>query len=87
MRSSTIWQKILGVQRCVVEGIRFEDDGVLVASIRPYKNYQKHPRCSHCGRLCTGYDKGGGLRRWRGLDLIGSYGSNRFLRASRSACP
>src|SRR5690606_3155766 len=40
---------------------------VVTVKVRPVKH--RRSRCSQCGRRCPGYDNGGGLRAWRGLDL------------------
>lgn len=44
-----------------------DDSGVLVASVRPTVSMRN--RCGICRRRCPKYDRGEGLRRWRGLDL------------------
>lgn len=58
------------VQDTVVERAELSrDEGrlALTARVRPVKH--RRSRCSRCGRRCPGYDNGGGLRVWRGLDL------------------
>lgn len=40
---------------------------VVTVDVRPAKHRQS--RCSQCQRRCPGYDKGEGLRFWRGLDM------------------
>jgi transposase len=40
---------------------------VVTVDVRPAKHRQS--RCSQCQRRCPGYDKGDGLRFWRGLDM------------------
>ena len=68
MRFHKLWQRLLGVERTVVEGVVFdEDDEVVVASVRPRKGAKN--RCGICERRCPGYDQGEGRRRWRCLDL------------------
>lgn len=42
-------------------------DGALIANVRPRRRVR--PRCPHCGKRCPRYDRGGGERRWRTLDL------------------
>ena len=50
---------------------------MLVIDLRPTR--AAAGRCSRCDRRCRGYDQGGGVRRWRALDL----GTTRvFLRAA-----
>jgi len=56
----------LGVERIVVTSAKVEGDA-LVFEVRPVKNERR--RCSQCGIRCPGYDSGGGLRRWRALDI------------------
>jgi transposase len=40
---------------------------VVTVKVRPVKH--RRSRCPHCERRCPGYDRGEGLRAWRGLDL------------------
>jgi transposase len=72
MRGATMWARLFGVERAVVEAVDFEDgledeDPVLVCHVRPWKRERR--RCGECGRRCPGYDGGEGRRRWRALDL------------------
>ena len=68
MQDATLWRGLLGLENAVVEGVEFdEDEGVLVASVRPSKG--KRNRCGQCPRRCPSYDAGSGRRRWRALDL------------------
>ena len=68
MRSTTLWARLLGVVKVVVEGVEFdEDEECIVVSVRPRKAGRR--RCGRCGRQCPGYDQGEGRRRWRALDL------------------
>jgi transposase len=68
VRFAKVWQRLLGVERTVVEEVVFdEDDGVIVASVRPCKGATR--RCGTCGRRCPWEDRGEGRRRWRALDL------------------
>lgn len=68
MRSASLWRRLLGVEKTVVEDVVFdEEDEVLVASVRP--TARARGRCGVCSRRCRGYDAGGGRRRWRGLDV------------------
>jgi len=50
VRATTLIRKLLGVTRAIVEGFRFEPDG-LVVEVRPYKSKL---RCGKCGKgpLC-----------------------------------
>ena len=67
MRLASIWQRLLGVERTVVEEIDFDGGEVLVAHVRPRKGARQ--RCGRCGRRAAWYDRGEGRRRWRALDL------------------
>ena len=72
VRSVSVWKQVLGLQSgVVVEGVELEDAGgaelVVVARVRPSR--RAGSRCPRCRRRCGRYDAGGGLRRWRGLDL------------------
>ena len=67
MRNARIWQRLLGVEQTVVEGVEFDDAaGVLVAHVRPRKGARR--RCGRCGWRARWHDRGEGRRRWRGLD-------------------
>lgn len=71
MQSRTLWRRLLGVEKTVVEGVEFEeelDETVsLVAHVRPTSRAAS--RCGRCGRRSGAYDRGEGRRRWRGLDF------------------
>ncbi|MDP9074205.1 MAG: ISL3 family transposase [Actinomycetota bacterium] len=69
MQNAKLWQRLLGVERTVIESVVFDEDaGGVVASVRPRKGAAKL-RCGRCARRCPGYDQGDGRRRWRTLDL------------------
>ena len=85
MRFAKAWQRLLGVERTVVERIVFdEDEEVIVASVRPRKGAAR--RCGICSRRCAWYDRGEGRRRWRALDL-GSIPAYLEADAPRVRCP
>ena len=68
MRSATLWARLLGLVKVVVEDVEFdEDDEAIVVSVRPRKATKR--RCGRCGRRSPAYDQGEGRRRWRALDL------------------
>jgi transposase len=68
VRSTTLWARLLGLVKAVVEDVCFdEDDECIVVSVRPRKATKR--RCGRCGKRCPGYDQGEGRRRWRALDL------------------
>lgn len=64
MRISTVFRRLLGVSRMLVESVEFSEHGVVVG-VRP--RWRK-PRCSRCGRCAPQYDKRE-ARRWRHLSL------------------
>jgi transposase len=65
--SARVWKRLLGVEHTVIEQVRYDEDGVLVALVRPTRS--RRGRCGACQRRCPGYDQGEGRRRWRTLDL------------------
>ena len=70
MRTARVWRRLLGVEHTVIEAVELEDDDdeeLLVARVRPTRS--RRGRCSRCDRRCRGYDRGGGRRRWRTLDV------------------
>ncbi len=67
MRRRSVWKKLLGLRRAVVEDVELTDSGALVVSVRPAA--RERDRCPHCRRRCAGYDWGDGRRRWRALDF------------------
>ncbi len=68
MRHTSVWQRLLGLTRTVVEGVELDEaKGVLVVAVRPTKSAAR--RCGRCGRRCGRYDRGEGRRRWRSLDV------------------
>jgi transposase len=67
VRRRSVWKKLLGLHRAVVEDVELTDSGSLVVSVRP--SARELDRCPHCRRRCPGYDLGDGRRRWRALDF------------------
>lgn len=73
MQSATLWRRLLGVEKTVVEGVEFEEldelGGTvrLVAHVRPTSRAAS--RCGRCGRRAPCHDRGQGRRRWRSLDF------------------
>jgi transposase len=68
VRNTSLWQRLLGLERTVIEAVEFDDAAdVVVVSVRPRKGGRR--RCGRCGRRASWYDRGEGCRRWRGLDL------------------
>jgi transposase len=65
-----VWKRVLGVEHTVICGVDLEGEGLyerVVVRVRPTRSRQG--RCPQCARRCRGYDRGGGRRRWRALDL------------------
>ena len=63
----SVWQRILGLARTVIEMVVFDDDAdAIVVSVRPRKGARR--RCGRCGRRAPWFDRGEGRCRWRGLD-------------------
>jgi len=68
VRKASLWQRLCGLERAVVEDVEFDADrGVVVVHARP--NARAKSRCGRCGRRCPRYDRGEGRRRWRALDV------------------
>jgi transposase len=85
VRGGSVWARLLGVEKAIVGEVELdEDDGVLVAHVRPTRSERN--RCGVCRRRGPGYDQGGGRRRWRALDL-GSVQAFVEADAPRVACP
>ncbi|TAK18823.1 MAG: ISL3 family transposase [Myxococcaceae bacterium] len=66
MRGGSVFARLLGLGRAVVEGVTIEEDEVVV---RARLRRRDVSRCGVCGRRAPGYDRGAGRRRWRALDL------------------
>jgi transposase len=85
VRFAKLWQKLLGVERTVVESVVFDEEaGAVVASVRPRKGATR--RCGICSRRCPWEDRGEGRRRWRTLDL-GTIPTYLEADAPRVRCP
>lgn len=85
MRGLSLWRRLLGIEKTVVEDVVFDDDaGAVVVHVRP--TARSRWRCGRCRRRGRVYDAGRGRRRWRALDL-GT--TPLFLEADapRVACP
>jgi len=68
VRNASVWQRVLGLARTVIEGVVFDEDAAaIVVSVRPRKGARR--RCGRCGRRAVWFDRGEGRRRWRGLDV------------------
>ncbi|WLP88743.1 ISL3 family transposase [Gordonia sp. NB41Y] len=87
LRTTTVLQKLLGVEHLTVLDVEFVDNvgtsGVVV-TVRAHA--QTRSRCPRCHKRCPGYDQSNQPRRWRHLDLGGW---RCYLQASvrRVRCP
>ena len=68
---NSLFKRLLNVKGMVVEDVRIVDgpmrpEPVLEVRVRPRAGML---RCSRCGRRRRGYDRGGGVRRWRHQDF------------------
>ncbi len=67
MRDARMLLRALGVERAVLEDVRWERPEVavqaLVVRVRPIQ--RESGRCPDCGRRCPRFDRGDGVRRWR----------------------
>jgi transposase len=84
VRSARVWKRLLGVEHTVIEQVRYDEDGVLVALVRPTRS--RRGRCGACQRRCPGDDQGEGRRRWRTLEL-GTVQAFLEADAPRVRCP
>jgi transposase len=85
VRQVSVWGRMLGVERTVVEGVEYDEvEEVLVAHVRP--TARQRGRCGLCRRRCPRYDAGEGRRRWRALDL-GTVQTFLEADAPRVRCP
>ena len=67
MQNNRVWERACGLDRTVVEGVRFDETAdAIIVSVRPVSRARS--RCGRCGRRSPGYDGGDGRRRWRALD-------------------
>ena len=85
MRNASVWQRVLGLARTMIEAVVSDEDAeAVVVSVRPRKGAQR--RCGRCGRRAGWFDRGEGRRRWRGLDL-GAVPALLEAEAPRVNCP
>ena len=66
MRIQKLLRTLLGLEGTRVLDVDFDEAG-LVVDVAPT---WRRPRCSECGEIAPGYDRGRG-RRWRHLDVAG----------------
>lgn len=72
MRTVSVLQKVVGLEKSRVIGVRFDDDEdgeFLVVTLQLHK--RSAGRCPHCEKRCARYDQRSANRRWRHLDLRG----------------
>lgn len=85
MRKASLWQRLFGLERAVVEDVEFDPaQNMVVVHARPVARARR--RCGHCGARCPRYDQGAGRRRWRALDL-GTVQAFIEADAPRVSCP
>jgi transposase len=86
VRNASVWRTLLGLVQVVVEDVEIDEaQEALVVSVRPKKGAAK-PRCGVCARRCPRYDRGGGRRLWRALD-VGVWQCFLEAEAPRVTCP
>lgn len=72
MRTATVLQKLLGVEKLIVLDTEFVEDGdesSVVVSVRAHDRARS--RCPKCHKRCPGYDHSDQPRRWRHVDMGG----------------
>jgi transposase len=84
VREKRVWARLLGLERAVVESVESDEEGQVVAAVRPH--HRELDRCGVCGRRAPGFDLGEGRRRWRALDL-GTTIAYLEADAPRVSCP
>jgi transposase len=84
VRASSVFARLLGFEKCVIEGVEFDAGGALIVRARPAA--REASRCGICRRRAPGYDQGVGAREWRALDFAATQVIVRS-RASRVRCP
>lgn len=57
MRKSTLWARLLGVEKTVIEDVQFDaNEDAIKASVRPER--WECDRCGECHRRSPKYDRG-----------------------------
>jgi transposase len=68
VRNTSVWQRLLGLPRTVVERAVFDDEeGAVIVTVRARRGSKG--RCGRCAKRAGWYDRGEGRRRWRALDV------------------
>ena len=67
MRGISVWARLVGLRRAVIEDVWIGEAGEVVVAARP--RWRERDRCGICRRRSPGFDLGEGRRRWRALDL------------------
>jgi transposase len=65
-----LFHRLLGLERTVIEAVQSAEDDAgeyLIVTVRPRKKATR--RCGRCQARAPWYDRGGGPRWWRALDL------------------
>jgi len=79
--------RLLGLERTIIETVEVAEDDAgeyLIVSVRPRKKAAR--RCGRCQARSPWYDRGGGPRWWRALDL-GTMRVWLYADAPRVNCP
>lgn len=69
MRNARMLLHALGVECAVVEDLRWVAGPVQSLQVCVGLTKREARRCSECGRRCSTYDHGEGLRKWRTVDV------------------
>ena len=69
MRRGKMLLRALGVERAVMEELRWEDGPVQSLQVHVRLRKRDQQRCPECGRRCGLYDRGDGPRVWRTVDV------------------
>ena len=86
MHTKTAFKKLLQIDKITIEDVYFETQKEEIFIIKIRSTNRERSRCPKCGKRCSYYDNGDGLRRWRSLD----FGSTQvYLEAAapRVKCP
>jgi transposase len=67
VRTASLWAGLLGIEGTTVKAVELDLQGRLRVAVRLRRGQEN--RCGICHRRCARYDHGGGVRRWRVLDL------------------
>ena len=86
MRNARMLLRALGVERAMVEDVRWVGGPVQSLHVSVGLTKKDARRCAECGRRCPTYDRGEGLRKWRTVD-VGLSPAYVLTEAVRVRCP